>query len=90
MKNAYCNSAHMYAINLPCKGYCFRETQNKRKKNNTEYKYFSWYPYYTSALGMDTTMNQLKCSSQDYGTDQQCKIQQLKLLVADIGTQSRY
>lgn len=39
---------------------------------------------------MDTTMNQLKCSSQDYSTDQQCKIQQLKLLVADIGTESRY
>ena len=39
---------------------------------------------------MDTQMNQLKCSSQEYCTDQQYKIQQLKLLVAEIRTQSQY
>lgn len=39
---------------------------------------------------MDMNMNQLKCSSQDYCSDQQYKIQQLKLLVAEIGTESQY
>lgn len=84
MKKPSCNSALMYTVHLPSKGYWFRETQSKRKNKQS---INSSICVLIIRLCLEWTQ---MWTSKDYCSDQQHKIQQLEQLVAEIGTESQY